>query len=41
MKEYLKLIGIILLILYFMVANYCKFKDGLGFDVKNCSCRLK
>lgn len=41
MKEYLKRIGIILLILYFGIANYCKFKNGLGLDVKNCSCQVK
>lgn len=41
MKEYLKTFGIVLLVMYFMIANYCKFKDGLGFEVKNCSCQLK
>lgn len=41
MKEYLANIGIVLLVLYIGIANYCKFKDGLGLEVKNCNCQLK
>lgn len=37
----IKNVGIGLLICYFMIANYCKFKDGLGLEVKNCACQLK
>lgn len=41
MKECLYNIGIVLLVLYIGIANYCKFKEGLGLDTKNCSCQLK
>lgn len=41
MKKFLKNFGIILLVMYFMIANYCKFKKGLGLEVTNCSCEIK
>lgn len=41
MKKYLKTLGIILLVLYFSIANYCKFKAGMGINTNNCGCELK